>query len=176
MSCFKKYILLVILTLLVVSCKPPVQEKPEDKTSFYKRSLVEMNRYIRERNREYIMAFLDRTGWKMTETPTGLWVMYLEPGDGKTVEKDKLVSYSYETRLINGTLCYSADTITPKKIVVGKGNIEAGLEEGLLMLRENSVARFIIPPYLGHGNVGDGEKIPGSAILIIDVHILAVNR
>lgn len=176
MISLKKYFLFFTVSLLFASCKAPVQERQEDNTAIYKRSFVETNRYIRERNREYIMAFLNRTGWEMTETPTGLWMMILESGDGKVIEKDEVITYSYETRLINGTLCYSADTIKPKKIVVGKGNVEAGLEEGFLKLKEHSKARFILPPYLGHGNFGDGDKIPGSAILIIDVYIMSVNR
>ncbi len=131
---------------------------------------------MRERNRELIMAFIERVGWNMTETSTGLWYMILDPGGNIPVERNKLVYYAYETRLINGTFCYAADTTAPGKIVVGKGNIEAGLEEGMLLLRNKSKARFIIPPYLAHGNFGDRDKIPGSSILIIDVQILDVKN
>lgn len=142
----------------------------------YKYSFIEANKYTRERNRELIQAFINRTAWDMKETSTGLWYKILDPGTGEHVEEGRMIYYSYQTRLINGTICYTADTINPKKIVVGKGNIESGLEEGLLLLREKSRARFIIPPYLAHGNFGDMDKIPGSAILIIDVHVLEVKR
>jgi FKBP-type peptidyl-prolyl cis-trans isomerase len=153
-----------------------VQEKVPDTNTVIKNSFVETNKYIRQRNSDYIRAFIDRLGWEMTETPTGLWYMIMEPGKGDRVEKDKFISYSFETRLINGKLCYSADTINPKKIVVGKGNIEAGIEEGLLLLRKGSKARFIIPPYLAHGNFGDMNKIPGSSILLVNVNVLEVKR
>ena len=45
-----------------------------------------------------------------------------------------------------------------------------------MMLREHSKARFIIPPHLAHGNFGDMDKIPGSAVLLVNVEILAVKR
>ena len=59
--------------------------------------------------------------------------MRMKDGEGSQIERDRFVSYAYETRLLTGKICYSADTINPKSIVVGKGNIEAGLEEGLLL-------------------------------------------
>jgi FKBP-type peptidyl-prolyl cis-trans isomerase len=167
---------ILIIFFIASSCKAPVQENTIKDDPSYVQSFIQTNKYIRERNREYIMAFIDRVDWKMIETPTGLWYTITENGKGDPVETDKLVSYTYETRLITGRICYMADTISPKKIVVGKGNIEKGLEEGLLLLREGSSARFIIPPYLAHGNFGDGDKIPGSSILLIEVKILEVKR
>jgi FKBP-type peptidyl-prolyl cis-trans isomerase FkpA len=168
--------MLICCLFIIQSCKAPVQERAEVVEDEVGRTFIETNRYIRERHREHIMAFISRTGWEMKETSTGLWYMLLEQGDGTPVERDKLVSYAYETRLITGKICYSADTSDPKKIVTGKGGIEAGLEEGLLLLRKGSRARFMIPPYLAYGNFGDGAKIPGSSILITEVNILDVKR
>jgi FKBP-type peptidyl-prolyl cis-trans isomerase len=176
MKSFSSYLCFLSLVTLLNSCQTPVQEKIEDQNVKHKQSFIETNKYIRERHREQILAFTERVGWEMTETPTGLWYIILKQGNGPFVQKDKMIYYQYETRLLNGTICYASDTIEPKKIVVGKGNIEAGLEEGLLLLRENSKARFIIPPYLAHGNFGDMNKVPGSAILLVDVEVLAVKR
>ena len=166
----------LFLILILHSCRTPVQEKAVNQNAKYKKSFVETNRYIRERHREQILAFTERVGWEMTETNTGLWYMIIEPGSGLTVQRNKMIYYTYKTRLLNGTICYASDTIEPKKIVVGKGNIEAGLEEGLLLLSKNSKARFIIPPYLAHGNFGDMNKIPGSSILLVEVEVLEVKR
>jgi FKBP-type peptidyl-prolyl cis-trans isomerase len=175
---YAKYYLFLAASVLfsLYSCHAPLQEPesaPDDKVG---RSLIETNKYMRERHREYIIAFKNRVGWEMTETSTGLWYMIVETGDGPPVQRDKLVSYAFETRLINGEICYSADTTDPKTIVVGKGNIEADLEEGLLLLREGSTARFIMPPYLAHGNFGDMKCIPGSAILITELQVTEVKR
>lgn len=173
---FPKGLLVLCALMLIASCKTPVQEQATGDGDHTEESFIETNRYMRERNRDHIMAFIKRADWNMNETPTGLWYGILEQGEGPRVETGKFVSYTYTTRLITGKICYSADTTAPKKIVVGKGNIEAGLEEGLLLMREGSKARFMIPPYLAHGNFGDGDCIPGSSVLLIDVEILEVKR
>jgi FKBP-type peptidyl-prolyl cis-trans isomerase len=167
---------LLILLLPAKACQSPVQENIREAGDKKVNAFLETNKYIRERHREHIVAFVNRAGWEMTETPTGLWYMIIEEGYGPPVEREKRVIYTYETRLLNGKICYSADTTLPKKIVAGKGNIEAGLEEGLLLLREGSRARFIIPPYLAHGNFGDMNKVPGSSILLTEVDVLEVKR
>jgi len=176
MPLVKPILYLICFLTTVTSCKTPVQEQSPGPDLRYKESFLETNKYIRKRHRDHMIAFMQRASWDMTETPTGLWYMILEEGQGERIREDKLVRYSFETKLINGKLCYYADNNQPKSIVVGKGNIEAGLEEGLLLLKEGSKARFLIPPYLAHGNFGDREKIPGSAILIIEVDILEVKR
>lgn len=158
------------------ACDAPVQEPANSEPDRYSEPLLEVNRYMLERNRDRIEAFVSRAGWDMQETPSGLWYMITESGDGRKTEEGYLVSYAYTTRLLDGTFCYGADTTSPKKIVLGKGNIESGLEEGLGLLRAGDRARFIIPPYLGHGNFGDRECIPGSAILLVDLHLLDVKR
>lgn len=166
----------LLIIILLSACKTPVQERVNVYSDPYSKPLLEANRYMKERNREQIKAFIDRAGWQMKETPTGLWYMILEKGHGPVAHQDNFVVYSYKTRLLNGTYCYSADTIDPKKIVIGTGNVEAGIKEGLLLLSENCKARFIIPPYLAHGNFGDRDKIPGASILIVDINVLMLGR
>ena len=166
----------IIFVIFLSSCKTPVQEEIEETTDPYKEVFISANTYTKDRQQEHIAAFVERVGWKMKRTATGLWYMFEEEGVGPRAEEGKFISYTYETRLIDGTFCYGADTTAPKKIVLGKGNIESGLEEGLLLLREGSRARFIIPSYLAHGNLGDRKKIPGLSILIVEVNVLDIKR
>lgn len=166
----------ILLLILLGSCKTPVQERVVDAADPYMEPLLQANRNMQDRNREQIMAFLDRTEWDMQESETGLWYMIMDPGDGAPILQDNMVVYSYETRLLSGKFCYSADTIEPKKIVIGKGGAEAGIEEGLKLLKENGRARLIIPPHLAHGNFGDRQEIPAAAILLTEVDVIRVRR
>ncbi len=175
-NCAIKSCSVLIFVILLSACKTPVLESIKVESDPYAEPLIEVNSYIKERNRDQIVAFIDRVGWKMTETSTGLWYMILEQGTGNGVQQDNFVVYSYQTRLLNGTYCYGADTINPKTIVIGKGNVEAGIEEGLILLNENCKARFIIPPHLAHGNFGDRDKIPGTSNLIVDIDVLMIRR
>ncbi len=176
MNLVKKQLILAIGLFMMAACRTPVQERVEVADDGTEQIFIETNKYIRERHRDHILAFAGRVGWEMTETPTGLWYMIIEKGDGPTVQRGKLVTYTYETRLLNGKLCYSASVNEPKRIVAGKGNVEAGLEEGLLLLREGNKARFMVPPHLAHGNFGDMDQIPGSSVLLIEVHVIEVKR
>jgi FKBP-type peptidyl-prolyl cis-trans isomerase len=169
-------LVLLFVVVLTGSCNAPVQNREPGRDNPFSDPLVEANRYMLERNRDRIIAFIERAGWNMKETPTGLWYAILERGEGRKPLEGYRVVYTYSIRLLDGTFCYAADTSSPKSIVLGKGNIESGIEEGLGMMSEGDSARFIIPPYLAHGNFGDRERIPGSAILLVDVRLLEVTQ
>ncbi|NLK55387.1 MAG: peptidylprolyl isomerase, partial [Bacteroidales bacterium] len=54
----------------------------------------------------------------------------------------------------------------PMNVTVGKSDIEPGLDEGLRMIKPGGKAIFILPPFLAHGLVGDGNKIPPRTIVV----------
>ena len=109
---------------------------------------------------------------KMTET--GLWYMIYKEGIGEKVKAGAEVSIDYNVWLIDGTLCYSSDSLGIKQFIVGQGGVEAGLEEGMLMLKQGSKARFVMPPHLAHGLIGDENRIPARAIIIYDLEVLNI--
>ena len=169
-------IAVLLLSLIILTgCKTPVQEKQQKEEDPYEKPLLNMNKYMKEKHRDQITAFIDRTGWEMQESSSGLWYQVLQKGDGPIPEEGDRVVYAYQTRLLDGTLCYQADTIHPETIVIGNGSVITGLAEGLSLLQEGAVARLIIPPYLAHGNFGDRDCIPGSAILLIHIRVMEVN-
>ena len=77
----------------------------------------------------------------------------------------------YECFLLDGTLCYSSTEQGPKDIVIGRADIEPGMNEGLKLLRRGAEAIFILPPFLAYGLVGDGKKIPPRSTIVYNVSI-----
>ncbi|PLX11282.1 MAG: hypothetical protein C0594_03890 [Marinilabiliales bacterium] len=57
---------------------------------------------------------------------------------------------------------------------MSKSNVISGLEEGISMMREGEKARFIIPPYLAWGLLGDEDKVPMRSIVVYDVELISV--
>ncbi len=163
-----------ILFCLMISCTSPVQEETEPESDPVPEQFVRANRYMQQRHQDHIAAFVERVGWDAEVTPSGLWMVIRQRGDGRRIEQNDRVSYAFETRLLDGTFCYRATAEEPKVITVGKGGVESGLEEGLEKLREGARATLLIPPHLGHGNFGDRDKIPGNTVLIIHVQVLDV--
>uniref|UniRef100_A0A673KRU9 peptidylprolyl isomerase n=1 Tax=Sinocyclocheilus rhinocerous TaxID=307959 RepID=A0A673KRU9_9TELE len=56
--------------------------------------------------------------------------------------------------------------------VVGEGWLIKGLDEGLLGMCVGEIRHFIIPPFLAFGEKGYGKDIPGSAVLVFDIHVI----
>ncbi len=169
--------LILIFTIIFFSCDS-VQEKSEEdnKVKYSKKSLEKINQLLVEKDVEIIKNYIERREWDMEMTETGLWYMIYQEGSGDLIEENDFIIMNYKIWLMDGTLCYSSDSLGPKSFIVGKGGVESGLEEGLLLLKNGSRARFIMPPHLAHGLIGDNEKIPARATIIYDVEITDVKK
>jgi len=167
---------LLIFLLIFFSCNKQKQKKEIPKLKYSKESLEEINRNLVNKDAELIESYVKRHNWNMNTTETGLWYMIYENKNGTQINEGDLVKYNYKTRLLDGTLCYSSDSLGAKSIIVGQGGIESGLEEGLLLLNKGSKARFVLPPHLAHGLIGDENRIPARAILICDIEILDIKN
>jgi FKBP-type peptidyl-prolyl cis-trans isomerase FkpA len=136
------------------------------------RALVGANRLLLKKDKEKIMAYISQHKLDMKESETGLWYRIDKRGHGKTASNGQQISLKYKVSLLDGTLCYSSDSLGPKKFTVGRGGVESGLEEGVSMLREGDRALFIMPPHLAEGLPGDGDKIPAHSVIIYEVEVL----
>ncbi|OFX20526.1 MAG: hypothetical protein A2041_10360 [Bacteroidetes bacterium GWA2_31_9b] len=168
------FIIFTFLILVAFSCKKNNHDIQQNIPLNYKKTLENVNKVLVEKDTELIKNFINRRGWEMSNTATGLWFMIYEKGTDIKIKKNDLVELKYNLWLIDGTLLYSSDSTGLKTFIVGKGGVEAGLEEGLLLLNNKSKARFILPPHLAHGLIGDGNKIPGRAIVIYDIEIVNI--
>ena len=92
-------------------------------------------------------------------------------GRGETLgEKDRIIM-DYECSLLDGTNCYSSKELGPREFMLGRSEMEAGLNEGLRLLKPGSEAIFIIPPFLAYGLIGDRKLIPPRAVLVYNVNV-----
>ena len=138
------------------------------------KALVGANRILVKKDREKIMAYIRRNNLTMKETPTGLWYGIERHGFGVKSQPGALVTLKYKVSLLDGTVCYDSDSLGVKQFRLGKGGVESGLEEGILLLRVGDKATFIMPPHLAHGLQGDGDRIPARSIIMYDVLLLKV--
>lgn len=151
------------------------QTKEVDSSKAYKPDeLVRVNKYLVGKDADIIKGYLKRRDWNMTVTSTGLWYMIYEKGSGAAAESGKMASIKYKVWLLDGTLCYSSDDLGLKKFRIGKGGVEKGLEEGILLMHVGDKARFIMPPHLALGLVGDEDKIPPRSIILYEVELVQI--
>ncbi len=163
------YFLVIIIGLL--ACRYERRPEMPDKKPG-KNEMAGMNSYLVQKDRERILNYIERKNLKMSESPAGLWYIITEEGSGKVFSDNDKIIMEYSCYLLDGTLCYSSGETGPKELVLGKSPMEAGLNEGLRMLKPGARAIFILPPFLAHGFVGDRKKIPPRSIIVYNVTIL----
>ncbi len=116
---------------------------------------------------------LDSVAAGYEETPSGLRYKILQEGNGKQATKGANVSVHYKGQLLDGTVFDSSyKRKEPIDFPVGVGQVIAGWDEGILLLKVGDKARFVIPSNLGYGERGAGGVIPPNATLIFDVELM----
>ena len=165
-----------IFIIIFFSCNKEKSTKKRFVIRHTKESLQEVNKLLVDKDTEIIENYIKRREWDMAVSETGLWYEIYKKGNGPEIKRNDLITYNYSVWLLDGTLCYSSDNLGAGSFVVGKGRVESGLEEGVLMLNKGSKSRFILPPHLAHGLIGDENRIPARATLIYDIEIIDIQN
>ncbi len=167
----------ILLVLFVSSCKSGKNnDDNQTEKQNYNQILIRINKYLVKEDRERIESYIKRKGWNMQESPTGFWYEIYEHGDGPQAESGDIATINYRIELLDGTLCYTSDSLGPKTFKINHANVESGLHQGILLMHEGDKARFILPPYLAHGLLGDQRKIPPRAIIVYFVDLIKLQK
>jgi FKBP-type peptidyl-prolyl cis-trans isomerase len=120
-------------------------------------------------------AALDKIAAGFESTDSGLRYQIIQKGNGAKAEKGKTVSVHYKGQLPDGTVFDSSyKRNQPIDFPLGMGQVIAGWDEGISLLKVGDKARFVIPSDLGYGSRGAGGVIPPDATLIFDVELMNV--
>ncbi len=138
----------------------------------YKEDMVRVNKLLNEQERQDIDNYIERHQLDMQSTGTGLRYMINHSGSGPLAVAEKVAVINYTVSLLDGRQVYSSDELGQKKFLIGKGGVEAGLEEGILLMRVGDKAKFILPSHLAYGLAGDDNKIPSRAPLLYAVELV----
>jgi FKBP-type peptidyl-prolyl cis-trans isomerase len=168
------YIFLLIALLFSCSCS---SDEPREAVrpvvaSFETMALADLNRQMVEKEKDIIEAVMRRKGWNMNYHTDGYYSMVISEGRGKKIGDNSSVELLCRVQLLNGTVCYEHQI---RSLNVNKTNEIAGLHRGLINRFGGDKLRFIFPPYMAYGLLGDQDKIPPRATLIFEVEILTVD-
>ena len=111
-----------------------------------------------------------------TEPPTELAIEDQIIGEGSECSNGQLINVDYVgAAWSNGT---EFDSSWSRNEVfsfsLGIGQVIAGWDEGIQLLKVGDKARFVIPSNLAYGESGAGGVIPPNATLIFDVELMDV--
>jgi FKBP-type peptidyl-prolyl cis-trans isomerase len=119
---------------------------------------------------------MERRGFKMEHTGTGLRYMILNPGTDPKASSGMRAKVNYRVELLDGTLCYSSDSLGPHVFKVDEDQIESGIHEGIKLLGKGGKAKFILPSHLAHGLLGDQDKIPAKSSVVYDIEVVELTQ
>ena len=167
-------ILMQIAFLTVLSCvRAPERNNPPSITpEEEKEMLMRVNKFLVQKDIELIESYASRRGWDMETSETGLFYEIYKQTGGEPAQTGMRIRIDYRISLLDGTQCYSSEKDGVKEFLLGKSQEISGLEQGVEMMREGEKARFIIPPHLGYGLLGDEKQIPARSIIVYEVELL----
>jgi FKBP-type peptidyl-prolyl cis-trans isomerase len=92
---------------------------------------------------------------------------YPQPGDN--------VQVHYTLSLLDGTEIESSVGKDPLQIMIGRGQVIRGWDEGILLLKKGGKGTLYIPSTLAYGERGAGGPIPPNTPLKFDVELVDFN-
>ncbi len=137
-----------------------------------------------------IEAYAAEKGLTVQKTENGLYYVIEREGTGDATTPGTTMYVNYAGYLVDGTLFDTSwpeiaktnkifqegRPYEPLPVNVGMGQVIPGWDEGLLLLKKGSKAKFLIPSPLAYGEAGAGALIPANSILIFDVEVTDVQK
>jgi len=125
-------------------------------------------------NREEGEAYLAMNGARsgVITTASGLQYEVITQGSGEKPGLDDLVRVNYEGTFINGEV-FDSSSLYGQPAEFYLNSVIPGWIEGLQLMSEGSVYRFVIPYDLAYGPSGAGP-IPPSSTLVFKVELLSI--
>lgn len=164
-----------IALIVLVSCKG--EEKPIVAPDWDKEKSTELNKNLAIEEDIQIKLYLaHHTDWKMKETGTGLRYFIYKNGEGDSVKVGQIAQVELKITLLDGKEVYKTASDEIEEFVVDKSELESGIHEGIKKMRIGDRAKLIIPSHLGHGLVGDFDKVPPLAVLVVDVNLINTKK
>jgi len=170
----KLFLLLILVPAFLMCSRNTEKNLTNEQIRETEEALIGANRMLLQKDKDRIKEYMAEHDLSLRETETGLWFELLKDGNGTQVQDGMLLTIDYKVSLLDGTACYSSDSLGYKQFRAGKGGIESGLDEGIRMLNEGSEAIFVLPPHLAHGLTGDGDRIPARSVIVYYVKLLKV--
>ncbi len=118
----------------------------------------------------------------MDEKISALKIIDNKVGEGKEAKANSTVSVDYTGWLYDPAapdkkgkkFDSSLDRGDPFALVLGRGSVIRGWDEGVKGMKEDGQRTLIIPSDMAYGNRGAGGLIPPGATLVFDVELISV--
>jgi FKBP-type peptidyl-prolyl cis-trans isomerase len=170
-----KCVFFIVLILFFIGCTEQPKKKIEVDWTAQKSSDFSKDLAIEEDID--IKIFLQRKkDWKITETGSGLRYYIYQKGSGPLAESGMTAEVKFEITKLDGEICYKTEGLETESFKIDKSEIETGVQEGIKYMHVGDKIKLIIPSHLGHGLVGDFDKIPPLTTLVVDLELVSLRK
>lgn len=120
--------------------------------------------------------FVKKTYPNASKTPSGLFYLKTTMTEDVQASAGSIVKVHYKGMLTSGKVFdESISRGEPIQFPLGSGQVIAGWDEGIALLRKGEKATLIIPSYLAYGEKGTGQGLIGpNEPLIFEVQLLDI--
>jgi len=124
-----------------------------------------------------IQNYIQQHNITVTPNESGLYYIETEPGTGAQAAEGKEVTVNYTLYNIEGKkLQSSLDSGQPFKFKLGEGQVIAGWDEGIALMKAGGKATLVIPSAIAYGATQRGADIPPYSPLVFEVELLEVSE
>ncbi len=137
-----------------------------------------------------VKKFIEDNKLKPTQFPSGLQIATITEGKGEQPVTGDSVQVNYTGKLVSGKVFDTSLEAVAKKenifnparapyttlnLIIGKGNVIPGFDEGVLQMKKGGKTTLIIPSSLGYGEQGmQGGMIGPFTPLIFEIELVNV--
>ena len=180
---------LLPFALLLLSCgnASPSKQPPKDSIEIKKSAneedlllsaasdLVANPRTQAEKDKNSIINYMMDQGIELQSTNSGLYYQIIEEGTGKNVEWGDWVKVHYKGYTLDGKV-FDSSYKKGKPIEFYVGNMIAGWNEGLELMKPGGKAFLVVPSGLAYKEKGLLDIIPPNTTLAFEVELLSATK
>jgi FKBP-type peptidyl-prolyl cis-trans isomerase len=117
-----------------------------------------------------IKSYLDQHQLTATKTSSGLYYLITSPTNNAQAANGKKAYVNYTGRFLDDKVFDSNNGAAPFSFTIGIGEVIAGWDEGIALLKKGEKARLFIPSAAAYGAGGSGS-IPANTPLQFEVEL-----
>jgi FKBP-type peptidyl-prolyl cis-trans isomerase len=110
---------------------------------------------------------------KLQKTASGLGYVVIKEGSGKQPKSTDRVTVNYIGWTTDGK-AFDSSYAQGQAVPMSLSGVIKGWTEGIPLMKEGAIYKFVIPPELGYGAAGSPPVIPPNATLVFQIELVSV--
>lgn len=134
---------------------------------------TELNKQLAAQEQIDIQLYVDRQQHlTFIESGSGLRFAFIKDSLGPEAKSGQTAYVEFKIHLLDGSPAYETKEDELNGFKVDRSEVESGVQEAIKKMSVGDHCEIIVPSHLGHGLVGDLNKIPPLTPLVVDLKLI----